>query len=247
MVGMRHRIGCDDTELRPAASSRSHVPLVIEAGSRALRTARAASRARLCSRSSVKSRCARGCPLTALTARARTISSRWRSLYASISPGRSACSWTRPPRRCSTPGAGRQKGFFKAIASDDRGHGGPIPTRAVPDRPGTSMPRGSSRASAAGSCNATAMTATNAHRQARGAMDAGALLLEPPAAALRQADAQHQLPDRRGRRPADRHALRHRGERPRHAAGGAARRQSGESAPIVAAMKTSARARGRGR
>ena len=63
-------------------------------------------------------------------------------------------------------------------------------------------------------------------RAAGGAVDAGALL-EPPAAALRQADAQHQIPDRRGRRPADRHALRHRGARPRHGAGGAARRPAG--------------------
>ena len=54
-------------------------------------------------------------------------------------------------------------------------------------------------------------------------MDAGTLL-EPFAPPLRQADAQHEIPDRRSRRPPDRRPLRGRGNRAWHAAGTPARR-----------------------
>ena len=51
------------------------------------------------------------------------------------------CSWMRPLRRCSIPGRRQtKKGFFWAIASDDRGHGGTSPPivlfRYAPGRSG---------------------------------------------------------------------------------------------------------------
>ena len=59
----------------------------------------------------------------------------------SIWPRPTGCSWTRPPRRCSIPDEGEtKKGFFWAIASDDRGHGGGSPPivlfRYAPGRSG---------------------------------------------------------------------------------------------------------------
>lgn len=61
------------------------------------------------------------------------------------------------------PGRGQtKKGFFWAIASDDRGHGGPSPPIVLFRYAPGPMPSGFCRASAAGSCSATAMTATNA-------------------------------------------------------------------------------------
>jgi transposase len=133
------------------------------------------------------------------------------------------------------PGRGQiRKGFFWAITSDDRGHGGPSPPvvlfRYAPGRGGVHAEgflegfRGRFL-QCDGYDGYECLTGVD-RPEGPWTVDAGALL-EPPAAALRQADAQHQIPDRRGRRPADRHALRHRGERPRHAAGGAASRPAG--------------------
>ena len=117
-----------------------------------------------------------------------------------------------------------KKGFFWAIASDDRGHGGPSPPivlfRYAPGRSGAFAEQflQGFRGQFLQCDGYDGYDRLTRHRAAAGTMDARALL-EPFAATLRQADAQHEIADRRGRRPPDRRPLRSRDNRARHGAG----------------------------
>lgn len=127
-----------------------------------------------------------------------------------------------------------KKGFFWAIASDDRGHGGPDPPvvlfRYAPGRGGAHAERflqgfRGRFLQCDGYDGYERLTGVERPEGPWTLVHCWSHLRRRFVKQMR--NTKSPIPDRRGRRPADRHALRHRGARPRYAAGGAARRPAG--------------------